>query len=189
MGWTSYRADFYKNGTVDRKKEMDKRWSQEESEKYPKLTVLKSSIIGSVYYAAVEVKRNGVVEQVIPVIALTTVNSRDYYNFAYKDIGLYYYDCPKGILDLLTETDDKHELEWREECRKNLEKKKMKLTKNTLPVGSVIKFKWWNNEEIVLTKMRPAYQFKRPWWYRADYNTYFSSRLIPDEFEIIKKEA
>lgn len=124
MGWTSYCAEFYKNGTVDRKKEMDKRWTQKENEKYPELNVLKSSMVGSVYYAAVEVKRNSIVEQVLPVIALTSVNMKNYYNFSYKDIGLYYYDCPKGILDLLTETDDEHELQWREECRKHLEKKK-----------------------------------------------------------------
>lgn len=189
MGWTSYCAEFYKNGTVDRKREMDKRWTQEENEKYPELNVLKSSMVGSVYYAAVEMKRNSIVEQVLPMIALTSVNMKDYYNFAYKEIGLYYYDCPKGILDLLTETDDEHELQWREECRKHLEKKKMKLTKGTLPVGSVIKFKRGNSEEIILTKMRPAYQFRRPWWYCAERNTYFPTTHIPDEFEIVKRGA
>jgi len=48
MGWTSYHAEFYKNRTVDRKKEMDKLWTQKESEKYPELNVLKSSIVGSI---------------------------------------------------------------------------------------------------------------------------------------------
>ena len=65
----------------------------------------------------------------------------------------------------------------------------MKLTKGTLPVGSIIKFKRWDDKEIVLKKMRPSYQFKRPWWYCADNNTYYSSKYIPDEFEIIKKGA
>lgn len=189
MGWTSYHAEFYKNRTVDRKKEMDKLWTQKESEKYPELNVLKSSIVGSVYYAAIEVKRNEIVEQVIPMVVLTSVNMKDYFNFAYKEIGLYYYDCSKGILDLLTDTDNEHELEWRKECKKHLEKKRMKLTKGTLPVGSIIKFTRWDNEEIVLEKMRPSYQFNRPWWYRADNNTYYPSKYIPEEFEIIKKGA
>ena len=77
MGWTSYHAEFYKNRTVDRKKEMDKRWTQKESEKYPELNVLKSSIVGNVYYAAIEVKRNEIVEQVIPMVVLTSVNIKD----------------------------------------------------------------------------------------------------------------
>ena len=140
MGWTWYHAEFYKNRTVDRKKEMDRRWTQEENEKYPELNVLKSSMVGSVYYAAVEVKRNGTVEEVLPMIALTSTNIKDYFNFGYKDVGLYYYDCPKGILNLLSETDDEHQLQWREECRKLTEKKRKKLTKGTLPVGSIIKF-------------------------------------------------
>ena len=41
MGWTSYHAEFYKNGTVDRKKEIDDLLTQKESEKYPELNVLK----------------------------------------------------------------------------------------------------------------------------------------------------
>ena len=189
MGWTSYHADFYKNGTVDRKKEMDKLWIQKEDGKYPEMNVLKSSMVGRVYYAAIEVKRNGVIVRVFPIIVLTSVNMKDYFNFAYKDIGLDYYDCPKGILNLLTETDDEHELQWREECKRRLEKKTMKLTKGTLPVGSVIKFKRGENEEIVLERMKPAYQFKRPWWYCAEHNTYFPTTHIPDEFEIIEKGA
>ena len=37
MGWTSYHAGFYKNGVVDRKKEIDKMFTQDESEKYPEI--------------------------------------------------------------------------------------------------------------------------------------------------------
>lgn len=36
MGWTSYRATYYKkDGSVDRKKEMDELWTQKESDGCP----------------------------------------------------------------------------------------------------------------------------------------------------------
>ena len=193
MGWTSYHAEFYKNGTIDRKKEIDELWTQKEIEKYPELYVLKSRMVGSTYYAAIEEKENGVIKKVFAVVVLTSTNMKDYFNFSYKEMsesaGPYCYDCPKGILDLLTDTDSEYAINWRNKCRENLQKKKDKTTKGTLPVGSIIKFTRWDNEEIVLEKMRPSYQFKRPWWYRADNNTYYFSKYIPDEFEIIKKGA
>ena len=34
MGWTSYHADLYKNGKVDRKKEMDNTYTQTEHDGY-----------------------------------------------------------------------------------------------------------------------------------------------------------
>lgn len=64
-----------------------------------------------------------------------------------------------------------------------------KTTKGTLPVGSVIKFKRYNGEYVILQKMSPMYQFRRAWWYCLDSNTYYPSKHIPDEFEIIKKGA
>lgn len=193
MGWTSYHAEFYKNGTVDRKKEIDKLWTQAEGKKYPELNVLKSRMIGSTYYAAIEEKEKCVVKNVFAVVVLTSINMKDYFNFSYKEMyesaGPYYYDCPKGILDLLTETDNEYAINWRNKCRENLQKKKDELTKGTLPVGSIIKFKKYNGDFVVLEKMSPMYQFRRAWWYCAESNTYYPLNHIPDEFEIIKKGA
>lgn len=190
MGWTSYHAEFYKNGTVDRKKEIDKLWTQKESEKYPELNVLKSRMIGSTYYAAIEEKENGITKQIFAVVVLTSVNMKDYFNFSYKDMGEsagpYCYDCPKGILDLLTDTDNEYAIHWRNKCRENIHKKKEKLTKGTLPIGSIIRFKKYNGEVVVLEKMPSMYQFRRSWWYCADSNTYFPLGHIPDKFEIIR---
>lgn len=191
MGWTSYHAEFYKNRTVDRKKEIDKLYTQQESEKYPELNVLKSRMIGTTYYAAIEMKEKGVTKQVFAVVVLTSINMKDYFNFFYKDMdesaGPYCYDCPKGILDLLSDTDNEYAINWRNKCRENLQKKKEKLTKGTLPIGSVIRFKKYNGEIVVLEKMHSMYQFRRAWWYCSDSNTYYPSNHIPDEFEIIKK--
>lgn len=192
MGWTSYHATHYKNGRIDRKAEMDDRWTQTEHDGYPELTVLKSHLSGSVYYAAVQVKREGVVDKVFGTVALTHTNRKDHYNFSYKDVdetsGPFYYDCPKGILDLLTPTDSEWANEWRNKCREHLQKKKDKKTKGTLPIGTMIKFKGYDGKEVILEKMAPAYQFSRPWWYNAETNTYCPSRRIPEDFEIIESE-
>lgn len=192
MGWTSYMATYYKkDGSVDRKKEMDERWSQKKNDRYPELNVLKSRMVGSVYYAAIEVKRNGVREEVFGTVALTSTDWSDGMNFGYKDMdesmGPYCYDCPKSILDLLTETDNEHALEWRRKCRERIKKKKKNETKGTLPVGSVIEFKRFDDVIIRLRKMNPAYQFKRTWWYREEDDTYYPTRRIPDNFTIISK--
>lgn len=115
---------------------------------------------------------------------------KDYFNFSYKDMcesaGPYRYNCPKGILDLLTATDNEYAINWRNKCRENIQKKKEKLTKGTLPIGSIIRFKKYNGEIVVLEKMHAMYQFRRSWWYCADSNTYFPLGHIPDEFEIIR---
>lgn len=190
MGWTSYHAEFYKNGTVDRKKEIDKLWTQAERKKYPELNVLKSRMIGSTYYAAIEEKEKGVVKNVFAVVVLTSVNMKDYFNFSYKEMsesaGPYRYDCPKGILDLLTYTDDEYAIRWRNKCRENIQKKKDRLTKGTLPIGSIIRFKRYNGEIVVLEKMRSMSPLKTGWWYCAESNTYYPLNHIPNEFEIIK---
>lgn len=188
MGWTSYNAEFYKNGKVDRKAECDKMYTQKEHNGYPKLTVLKSVMIGSVYYAAVEsIKNNN--RNVFAAVVLTSTNTNDYYNFSYKDMDesiAGFYDCPKSILDLLTPTDNEHALEWRRLCKENFEKKRNKKTKTTLPVGSVIEYKNYDGEIIKLKKMPPNnMQFKRCWWLVIDRGTYMPSNRIPNNFKII----
>ena len=142
MGWLEYRADHYKNGKVDRKAEMDSKYNWEDESR--KVEVLKSSMVGSTYYAAVKSfnKTNGY-ECVTAAICLTSTNNKDYFNFAYKgmdeSMGPYRYDCPKGILDLLTPTESEYANEWRKACYENLAKKKNPNTLNKLPVGTVIK--------------------------------------------------
>lgn len=151
MGWTSYNAEFYKNGKVDRKAEMDNRWTQEESEKYPKLRVLKSSMVGNIYYAAIEVSRGGKIEEVFATTAITSTNMKDYYNFSYKDLdetmGGCNYDCPVGILNLLTPTDNEYALQWRAECLKQRKKKKEKEDlRKSLIQGKKYLIKLWNGK-------------------------------------------
>lgn len=189
MGWTSYRATHYNRGNIDRKAELDERFTQKEQNGYPQLTVLKSTVVGSTYYGAIEIKRNGVRESVFAMVALTSINNKDYYNFSYKDMdetmGPYETKCPVSILKLLTPTDSEYAQNWRQKCEEYADKKKQKLTTSTVPVGTKIKYKLYNGEEKIVVKMAPAYQFKRDWWYSPDTHTYVPARRIPDNFEII----
>lgn len=187
MGWTSYHASHYKNGNIDRKAEMDNRWTQTEHDGYPQLTVLKSVMKGSTYYAAIEVKRNGEVEKVFGTTALTSVDNKDYYNFSYKDIdetmGPYTNECPISILDLLTPTESEWANEWRKRCRERHARTPL----SKLPVGTKIHFKLWNGEGRTLQKMAPAYQYRRNWWYVVGQHASYPARRIPDEYEIVKE--
>lgn len=157
MGWTEYNASHYKNGKVDRKAECDAYFMEGLNKGFYK--VLKSSMVGSTYYAAVMPlkKSNGKDEngkyiyvdipqdeqRIFAAIFLTSVNNKDYYNFAYKDMdessGPFQCDCPKGILDLLTPTESEYANEWRKRCYENLDKKRNPNRYSKLPVGTVIK--------------------------------------------------
>lgn len=184
MGWTEYHAKFYKpNGQVDRKAEMDNLYTWETQN--TKVSVVKSRMVGSTYYAAVKIEQEGEPIQIIGAVALTSgINRRDpYFNFGYKGMEEtcrpYYYDCPKAILDLLTPTDNEWALKWRQKCREKQQKPKL----SDLPVGTIIRYTNYNGDVIRLEKMAPNYQFKRCWWYKADTNNYVPVRRIPDVWE------
>lgn len=142
MGWTScmhscyWKYDKKGNRTVDRKAELDALFTWERKEPvesyghvYPPMkdTVLKSSMVGSVYYAAVKRERPGKEPMVWAAICLTHGRGRDGSVWGYKDMcesmRPYYYDCPAGILAMLTPTDDEDANKWREECRKKIARK------------------------------------------------------------------
>ena len=67
MGWTSYHATHYKDGKVNRKAECDAYFTEGLNEGH--FRVLKSSINGSVYYAAIKelTKYAGKDEDGIPI--------------------------------------------------------------------------------------------------------------------------
>lgn len=203
MGWTSYNATYYRNGTVDRKAECDAHFMEGLNKGH--FNVKKSAMRGSVYYAAVEPlvryagrdeQGNSIYEDVPEneretwaAVFLTSVNMRDYYNFAYKDMsedmGPYDSQCPLSILNLLSPTENKYANEWRERCRANA---KTKNTLGKLPVGTTIEFEQ-AGEVRRAVKMAPAYQFKTPWWYLPDKNVYLPKTRLPKEYKIIEQEA
>jgi hypothetical protein len=90
------------------------------------LRVLRSSMVGHVYYAAVESYAEMGPKSVFAVVCLTRWNpkARDGYIFAYKDMdescGPHECLCPARILDLLTEPANHYAREWRARCRARL---------------------------------------------------------------------
>ena len=201
MGWTWYIATHYKNGKIDRKAELDHLFEQEECDKtfgdkthhFPKMTVLKSRLIGTTYYGAIEsVNSKENTRKVFAVVCLTSV---DAYEFGYKDMdetcGPYQCECPESILKLLTETDSEYALEWRKKCKEHNELHKkttnaINLLKR-LPLGSKIKFKALTDmssginkgDEVVLTKIRMSDNK----WYDGIYSWKIS--YINSNFEVV----
>ena len=204
MGWTSYHTTRYKaNGDVDRKAECDGLWNGELYE------VVKSTMVGKVYYAAITqtatIERGSTIlipeteRRTFGVVVLTSVDSKDYYNFGYKgmteSMGPGYYDCPKSILSLLTETDNEYALEWRRKCITKSDLKARGRAKTTrlknVPLNSVIAFKsTFNNEfcgihegdEIKLIKK--TFRNKEIWF---DGMYRWKTSLISENFEIVKE--
>lgn len=194
MGWTSYHATFYKNGTVDRKAEIDNMWNNDASKKFE---VLKSTMRGSVYYGAI--KRE---ERVFAVIFLTSVDSKDYFNFSYKDMDEtvcpYQYDCPISILKLLSKTDNEYALEWRKKCYEKHSHKKEEANNpyslKNLPIGTQISFiaKYETNannaeDEITLTKV--ADYNGKAYWYGCGYkwNEKIIKNISDGEYKVKQK--
>ena len=198
MGWTSYHASFYKNGKIDRKAECDSIMNCDMVGNKDRYEERKSAMVGSTYYAAVKktIFKTGAEpekESVFGVVMLTSVNNKDYYNFSYKDIdesaGPGYYDCPKGILDLLTPTEYEWAEKWRERCYENIKRKKSPDALSNLPVGSEIKFTLWDGTEKRLVKHPAAYQFSRPFWMNLNEYTYVPVNRIPKNYEVIRRGA
>lgn len=205
MGWTSYAATYFKkNGDIDRKAECDAYFLDGLNAGHFK--ILKSSMKGTVYYAAVTdlVKYVGKDEngnnkydpipederEVWAAVFLTRTEEGKY--FYYKDMDETMDPCedhcPKCVLDLLSETDNKSALNWRRRCWKNI-KKSNKLSKlDRLRNGSVIRFPSILNftngisvgDEITLTKIN------RKWVYEK-YQTRYSLKktYINPDYEIL----
>ena len=186
MGWTSTDARHYKtNGKVDVKAECDSLWNCSH------LQVLKSSMVGTTYYAAVAItgkRENGNVipipkeqQKVVGVVTLTSTRNDDGFNFGYKEMDEtvcpYYFDCPLSILNLLTPTDSEWANKWRDKCRENAERKKQERKNpdslNNLPIGSVIEC---NGKQVI--KSAPSFQFKRAWWRIIGEYKYYSTKFI-----------
>jgi len=126
MGWDGvYNGDLpYRNGKVDRKAFLDKTFTWKNAEGHS-CEVLKSSMVGAVYYAAVKNHAG----DVFGIVALThgKVNRDDccglYYKVMDETMGPYYYDCPLSILDLLTPTQNHDAEKWRNACRERAAQK------------------------------------------------------------------
>ncbi|MGO5174556.1 hypothetical protein ACTQ2N_05060 [Ruminococcus sp. LCP21S3_E8] len=193
MGWTGYYAENYKNGKIDRKTECDNNINNSDY-----LKVLKSSMVGTTYYAAVETIKT---KEVFAVIFLTSVRDGE---FMYKDMdeteNPYECRCPKGILKLLSPTNSEYALEWRKRCYEYHKGNESINALKNLPIGSVISmpnkgFKESIQGDVVfLQKQPPNYFRKRTWWkiVRKKYDEYIGTGYyMPSKYiknyEIIKR--
>ena len=182
MGWTSYHAKFYGNrGQINRKMEIESNFSDGYS-------VVKSAMVGSVYYGAI---RHG--DDVFGLVVLTSVDNKDWYNFSYKMMdeteGPCESRCPKSILDLLTPTDSEFALAWRQRCRENIERGGSKAERlRKLPIGAQIEFTDREGKTHRFFKCAPSYQFRRPFWMNSDM-LYIKLKNIPDDFRVVEERT
>lgn len=143
MGFDYGIARHYKNGQIDRKAECDARLTWENENK--KVSVVKSSMVGSEYYAAVRIEEKNKFPFIIGTVIQTAVDGREIgMKIVEETCGPIHYKCPKGILELLSPTDSESATEWRKKCREYHEKKarsrKDKYSLKNLPVGTTIDF-------------------------------------------------
>lgn len=199
MGWTSIHMDDISREAI--KAYCDASFDSDN------VQLLKSSMVGSTYYAACRIitesqynpelkkfEQKVYAQEDAPVVAfitLTRINRKSDYNFFYKDLdetmGPAENQCPVSILNLLTETESEFANEWRSRCRRYHEQKKGRKTLGDLPIGTKIRFKLNDGREVTLIKSPPAYQFKRSFWMVAGKNQYMPKTRIPDKYEIIKQ--
>lgn len=128
MGWVHcFDGRRKPDGTVDRRFECDRICTWECRDEDGNVTtsgrVLKSAMVGSTYYAAVQNHKG----DVWAAVFLTCGRTRhDGTAWGYKDMdetmGPCEAKCPASVLALLTPTDSGNANEWRERCRQNIAK-------------------------------------------------------------------
>lgn len=168
MGWTEFYA-----GRGCNKKDL----MTHELEQYGGLKVLKCSVIGSTYYAAIQIVKTGNVCGAVCLLRYSNKTGM----FAYKDMdeteGPCYYDCPKSIINLLSPTTSEWANEWRKKCLNKQPSIASQL--NKLPIGTIIEV---DGEKLI--KQPACYQFKKPFWEYVNKWCYMPKNRIY-EFKVI----
>ena len=84
MGWDYTHATHYtRTGAIDKKAEIDELYTWQNDTR--KAEVVRSSMVGGTYYAAVKVTILSTGEaETFAAVALTHTNNRDYFNFGVK---------------------------------------------------------------------------------------------------------
>ena len=117
--------------------------------------VIDSSLHGTTVYFATRRTNKATGESVVYAeVCLTSYNQKDgcfMIKSMSEDMGPYYYDCPKHVLDKLTAPYNDSAKEWREKCEeKRRANRHLELKK--LPFGTVIRLKnYWQPGEWNVT--------------------------------------
>ncbi|MGP9768561.1 DUF6927 domain-containing protein [Halomonas sp. AOP13-D3-9] len=133
MGTTSIRMP------SDRKAFLDEEYTKKDHS----VEVLKSSFVGSTYYAAIKIQQAGkapdqaAIEYTIAAVVKTSCSQGEFfYKSMDETMGPYFTQCPASILKLLTPLEELEQLgvvmglslsyasEWRDKCLKHAESKK-----------------------------------------------------------------
>lgn len=188
MGWTGTHATHYKKGAIDRKAECDYLFNDN------RYKVLKSSMVGATYYAAIEYYKDGK-RVVFAAVVLTSVDNNSYFNFNYKDLdetmGPCERKCPVSILRLLSPTESEYAIEWRKACYENAEKAKAKKidprSLNNLPVGTSITFTLAVNTAVYkagdkVTLRKIEHRGRKKWY---GYGYIWAKTLIPENYDVL----
>lgn len=198
--WISRKAQYFKNnGDIDRKKECTCFLLDTiNSNLYE---VVHAAFYCNVYYAAVvqtkifngqEYKKIPKKDQKITAMIIDTKTQKK--EFIYRNLEKesdmpIRRECPKIILNLLSDTDDENSQEWRKQCHKSLQIKRKLLKLDGLPEGTRIQFpsllSFSNGVEkgdsIILLKSN------RKWiWEKYQYR--FMKSYINPDYTILQKE-
>ena len=121
MGWTYTYKPSYQSASAFLREQFD-----EDGERFRWETLDISVVKFRTAYAAIRktCKSSGA-SLVFGVVCLLDYRPHDQYNFGWKEVeesmGPCESECPARILDLLTPTDEKFAIEWRQRCRERLE--------------------------------------------------------------------
>ena len=182
MGWTFEHQPTAHGckglSNKERKAVIDSQWNTN------KTKVLKSSMVGSTYYGAVQRLDDNEVFAIIYKTSGPDQNS-PYLNFGYKDMdetcGPCNCNCPKGILDLLTPTENETANAWRKRCYNEIETKHKSAWLKKLPLGSKVVWTDHKGDEHILVKHAPAYQFKTWFWFDENRHSYIKKSQVTAE--------
>ncbi len=190
MGWTGvsvWELPVNKNGKYDVKSYIDNIMSYEGTGRT--WNVVKSVMVGSTWYGAVsctDKERNRT--NVFAEVVLTSINKNEFwYKEMSENMGPFKYDCPASILEILSFTDNKYALEWREKCKDTAKYKKFrsnwwKTAKDKTKVSYIkYTFEGKNGPEIAyLNYIRGWYKGKSSNFWSDGYYHY-SNRLLNED--------
>lgn len=185
MGWTSNWVGTSLS-SAERKAEIDRmyNWGDENRQ----IRLLKSAMVGSTWYGAVEVENLETGEKSVHGSVVLTMMDKG--EFFYKDMsetcGPGESKCPVGILKLLTPTESEYANRWRERCWKYHENKKNPNSLKNLPYGAEVEFEWCD-KKVRIVKRRPNRQFKTDWWQVSGERCYWSKKRIPSEYKVMSR--
>ena len=179
MGWLFYNSTkLLPNGKVDRKAEIESIFCDV-------YTVVKSAMVGSVYYGAIKNESSG---EIFGTVILTSSDKKGGYNFGYKGMdetcGPNESKCPLSILNILTPTDNEWANKWRKRCYDYHEQKKSPTAFGNLPEG--IKVIWTipydrftggkKGEKLELEKVK--HYRSRAFWYCKSGNMRINHKYV-----------